>query len=477
MAQDLRRDRPLKVLIVDDEQLVRKGLKMTVDWGRHDMTVVDDAPNGSLGWEKVVRHEPDVVITDIVMPEMDGIELAQKIRSRYPHVKILFLSCHRDFAYAQQGIQIGISDYIVKTSMGDEEVERCLDKIRRECRSVPAAQVPEAPSGDEGDTVTDWLRRQDAPAAAKLSAKLEKEWSWMISRSCIFHLYENGNVTKNSDAASPERRDCLKDVSQEQAGGFVLTEQAGGFVLTEQAGGLVLTEKADRRPLEEPGRRPLEESEQRSLEESGRQSVEEPERQLYRLLAPDFASGIPGRALFPCPDGSVLLLCPWNERDLAEHELLNVKLARIPGLEWREDGPVEGVMRWTEGVMRLLRLRAIERETPLSSRQHKEDIYRAIDYINRHLQLDPRAGEIADRIGVSRSYFSTVFKEATGCSLIDFITRKKLERAQSLLEMTDYRIEEIAEKAGIGDVKYFAKWFKKSTGFAPGQYRQQTKRH
>ncbi|MBY9079107.1 response regulator [Paenibacillus sp. HN-1] len=475
MAQDLRIDRPLKVLIVDDEQLVRKGLKMTVEWGRHGMTVVDDAPNGALGWEKVIRHEPDVVITDIVMPEMDGIELAQKIRHCYPHIKILFLSCHRDFAYAQQGIQIGISDYIVKTSMGDEEMERCLDKIRRECRSVPAARVTETAIADDGETVTDWLRRQDVPASAKLSAKLEKEWNWMISQSCILHVYDIGSVTNNSDIASAERRDRLKDVSQEQAGGFVLTEQAGGLVLTEQAGRRS-QEEPEQRPLEESEQRSLEESEQRSLEE-GRQSMEEPERQLYRLLAPDFASGIPGRALFPCPDGSALLLCPWDERDLAEHELLNVKLARIPGLEWRGDGPVEGVMRWTEGVMRLLRLRAIERETPLSSRQHKEDIYRAIDYINRHLQLDPRAGEIADRIGVSRSYFSTVFKEATGCSLIDFITRKKLERAQSLLEMTDYRIEEIAEKAGIGDVKYFAKWFKKSTGFAPGQYRQQTKRH
>ncbi|KWX84431.1 hypothetical protein AMQ83_29190 [Paenibacillus riograndensis] len=401
------------MLIIDDEQLVRKGLQMTVDWNRHGMIVVDDAPNGALGWEKVVRHEPDVVITDIVMPEMNGIELAHKIRKAYPNVKILFLSCHRDFAYAQQGIQIGVSDYIVKTSMDEEEVGRCLDKIRSECQSALAEQPPQAPAADEGRLVSDWLQRQDVSSSSQLSSKLEKEWKWMTRQGCIIHLYDNGSANKNSEPEADEAR----------------------------------------LPGAEPG------------------------WELYRKIAQLLATGSPSRGFWACPDGSALLVCTWAERDLAEHELLNIKIARIPGLEWRAEGPVEGSAHWTEGVMRLMRLRKIECGTPLSGRQHKEDIYRAIDYINRHLHLDPRAGEIADRIGVSRSYFSTVFKEATGRSLIDFISQKKLERAQSLLELTEYRIEEIAEKAGIGDVKYFAKWFKKCTGLAPGQYRQQTKRH
>lgn len=403
MAKDLRRDSPLKVLIVDDEQLVRKGLRMTVDWGRHGMAVVGDAPNGILGWEKVVTHEPDIVITDIVMPEMDGIELAHKIRHRYPHVKILFLSCHRDFTYAQQGIQLGISDYIVKTSMGDEEMERCLDKIRRECELHLQSQSSMAASKDEMQIVMEWLRVQDITADERLVAKLNGDWSWMTRGGCIFHLYDYGSANNSSFSLS-EQKACLK-------------------------------------------------------------------------IGEAFPPGSPGRAFLPCPDGTALLACHWAERDTAEHELLHLKSSCNPGLGWRLEGPVESGVRWIEGVLRLLRLRAIERETRLVSRQHKEDILSAIDYINHHLHLDPRVGEIADRIGISRSYFSTVFKEATGSSLIDFLSKKKLERAQNLLAMTDYRMEEVAEKIGIGDVKYFAKWFKKSVGFAPGQYRQQTKRH
>lgn len=422
MAKDLRRDSPLKVLIVDDEQLVRKGLRMTVDWGRHGMAVVGDAPNGILGWEKVVNHEPDIVITDIVMPEMDGIELAHKIRHRYPYVKVLFLSCHRDFAYAQQGIQLGVSDYIVKTSMGDEEMERCLDKIRRECELHLQNQSSMAASEDEMQIVMEWLRVQDITADERLVAKLNGDWSWMTRGGCIFHLYDNGSANNSSFSMSDDKRKEYRNEVPSPIG-------------------------------------------------------PEPEPKAFLKIGEAFASGSPGRAFLPCPDGTALLACHWAERDTAEHELLHLKSSRNPGLGWRLEGPVEGRVRWIESVLRLLRLRAIERETRLVSRQHKEDILSAIDYINHHLHLDPRVGEIADRIGISRSYFSTVFKEATGSSLIDFLSQKKLERAQNLLAMTDYRMEEVAEKIGIGDVKYFAKWFKKSVGFAPGQYRQQTKRH
>ncbi|NEN82305.1 response regulator, partial [Paenibacillus elgii] len=124
--------KPIKVLIADDEVIIRRGLISTVPWDKYGMTVVADVPNGRRGWEAFLEHRPDVVITDIVMPEMDGIELARKVKACEPRTKILLLSCHRDFEYAQQGIKLGASGYLLKTSFNDEELEEFLAAFRQE---------------------------------------------------------------------------------------------------------------------------------------------------------------------------------------------------------------------------------------------------------------------------------------------------------------------------------------------------------
>lgn len=121
-----------KVIIADDERLVRVGLMHTVDWKRWNMEVVGNAPNGEKAWELYEELRPDLVITDIVMPQMDGIQLAAKIKAANPEAKILFLSCHSDFAYAQQGMELGASGYLLKTAMDSETVDRYLMKITEE---------------------------------------------------------------------------------------------------------------------------------------------------------------------------------------------------------------------------------------------------------------------------------------------------------------------------------------------------------
>ncbi|MDQ0058081.1 response regulator [Paenibacillus harenae] len=130
-----------KVIIADDERLVRVGLMHTVDWERWNMEVVGNAPNGEMAWELYEQLRPDLVITDIVMPRMDGIQLAAKIKAANPEAKILFLSCHSDFAYAQQGMELGASGYLLKTAMDSETVDRYLMKITEEWNRTSTPSV------------------------------------------------------------------------------------------------------------------------------------------------------------------------------------------------------------------------------------------------------------------------------------------------------------------------------------------------
>ncbi|WP_286230720.1 response regulator transcription factor [Neobacillus mesonae] len=132
----------IKVIVVDDEYIVRKGLIATINWGKYNMEVVADAANGVKGWEQFLEHTPEVVITDIVMPEMNGIELARKIKQEAPHTKILLLSCHRDFEYAQEGIKLGASGYIVKTAFQDDEFEEYLATFAKEIEREKAENPP-----------------------------------------------------------------------------------------------------------------------------------------------------------------------------------------------------------------------------------------------------------------------------------------------------------------------------------------------
>lgn len=133
-----------KVIIADDERLVRVGLMHTVDWKRWNMEVVGNAPNGEMAWELYEELRPDLVITDIVMPQMDGIQLAAKIKAANPEAKILFLSCHSDFAYAQQGMELGASGYLLKTAMDTETVDRYLLKITEEWNRTSTPSVDDS---------------------------------------------------------------------------------------------------------------------------------------------------------------------------------------------------------------------------------------------------------------------------------------------------------------------------------------------
>ncbi|MFD2446647.1 response regulator [Bacillus sp. CGMCC 1.16607] len=250
----------IKVLIVDDETIVRKGLIATVDWKKYGMEVIADAANGNRGWEEFIKYQPEIVITDIVMPEENGLELARKIKEKYPKTKILLLSCHKDFEYAQEGLKIGASGYLLKTSFEDKELDHFLSTFKDE-----------------------------------------------------FH----------------------------------------------------------------------------------QQSLMKPVVGLHHLKD-------------DIPD------CP-------------------------------------------------------------EIVFTVMEYVINHLSEPISVNGIADFVGVSRSHLSTLFKKKTGISIHSFIEKKRIELSEQLLKSSSLTIQEIADKVGIQDAKYFSRWYKKCTGNPPSKYRTKQK--
>ena len=177
----------IKVMIVDDELIVRKGLIATVDWGKYQMTVIADAPNGQKAWEIFEEHCPEIVITDIVMPEMNGIELARKIKQSSPETKILLLSCHRDFTYAQEGMNIGASGYILKTAFQDQQFEEYLKRFEGELNSINRQQNT-FDSFSLAKEFYEWLCDFDNSFPMILEELFSKDWKWMQQPYFIYLL-------------------------------------------------------------------------------------------------------------------------------------------------------------------------------------------------------------------------------------------------------------------------------------------------
>ncbi|HJC66217.1 MAG TPA: response regulator [Candidatus Enterocloster excrementigallinarum] len=118
-----------RIILVDDEEEVRTSIIKKIDWKSAGFQVVGDAENGQDALEKIEQLEPDVVMTDIRMPYMDGLTLIEKIRQKYPSMKILIFSGFDDFEYAKQAIKLNVTEYILKP-VNVEELTEILERVK-----------------------------------------------------------------------------------------------------------------------------------------------------------------------------------------------------------------------------------------------------------------------------------------------------------------------------------------------------------
>lgn len=119
-----------KIMLVDDEEEVRKSIIRTINWEDAGFEVIGDAENGKDALEKIEQSEPDVVLTDIRMPYMDGLTLAEAIRQTYPSIKIVIFSGFDEFEYAKRAIKLNVIEYILKP-VNVEELTAILKKIKK----------------------------------------------------------------------------------------------------------------------------------------------------------------------------------------------------------------------------------------------------------------------------------------------------------------------------------------------------------
>ena len=133
----------LKVFLVEDEFVVREGIKNTIDWAAHGYEFCGEAGDGELAYSMIQKEKPDIVITDIKMPFMDGLTLSSMIKAEFPWMEIIILTGYEDFQFARSAIKIGVSCYLLKPVNGEnllKEVDALAEKIREKKAEREAAK-------------------------------------------------------------------------------------------------------------------------------------------------------------------------------------------------------------------------------------------------------------------------------------------------------------------------------------------------
>lgn len=121
-----------KVMIVDDEVLIRIGIKSSIEWESNGFQVIGEAQNGAEALELYEKYFPEIVITDIRMPVMNGLELIRALKQKNSHVKIIVLSYYNDFEYVREALKLGAVDYILKMTMEPKDLLSLLLKIKEQ---------------------------------------------------------------------------------------------------------------------------------------------------------------------------------------------------------------------------------------------------------------------------------------------------------------------------------------------------------
>jgi two-component system response regulator YesN len=166
----------IKIFLAEDEISIRENIRNSVDWRAAGFEYVGDAPDGEIAIDAIRRLKPDILLTDIKMPFMDGLELTRIVRCELPDVRILILSGYDDFSYAQKAIRLGVSEYLLKP-VGPSELIEALHKIA-------AGLEKKEPSEERGEEKLDAFIRDFIAGAAP-----ESEFVKCLTRVLEFMQY------------------------------------------------------------------------------------------------------------------------------------------------------------------------------------------------------------------------------------------------------------------------------------------------
>lgn len=491
-----------KLLIVDDEPTIRKGLSQFIPWSSLDAVVSGEAANGKEAMALIESLHPDIVITDIRMPVMDGIAVARYLHEHFPQIKCIILTGYAEFEYAQSAIRYGVVDFVLKPtsrekliqavrlaqerirSSGDSELERALLRehlLQQLTRGVEPENAIRRLNGaglkPAGFYLAAFQLSEYQPKKKESNFQsLKNMVSMQISQGACYRY--DGDILLTLIPMGRPSAQAVSEPCRE------ICDAVNNFSNTKVSAGVSAFHDA----LSELPAAALE-----AVEALAQHFYDDSELCFYRgpadrqfVTYTPFLCGLEAHLesydFDAAREDLNAFLSGLRSRFTESREAIETGVqvyllcARVLSKSGRE--PLSEGMETVTACTSISRLETVlrailaqaEEKLRVRAKHTSTAVTQALEYIDAHLAGDLRLDIIAGAVHLNPHHLCRVFKKETGETLGDYITRTRVEYAKTLLADPDIRAYEVAELAGFNDPAYFSSTFKKVTGLSPREF-------
>lgn len=537
----------IKVFLVEDEMVIRRGIKNSIDWEKEGYIFCGEASDGELAYPMIIKEKPDILITDIRMPFMDGLELCKLVKKELPNIKILILSGYDEFDYAKEAIRLGVTEYLLKPiSSGKllEALNGVSESIRREKedKDLVRKYMEEMNTEHEKQKFFEQMIAGNLSMADALETgkKYEMNLSAGMYNLLLFRFTlgeenrKSGELLGEAEYAIEKLTERLEYVFEFQRGvegwafllmadneeqmservkelSKVLEEIMKNYSTIAYFGGIGQP-VARLRELEESFREAERALAARFTMELNRiisvedirmaqnvdtlddieitsfGEIEKTRTMLEKFLnngAEDEIDEFVDVYINELPEENLKSVLMRQYIIMDAYIVMMSFCEKIEGIEGEMQAQSEELknsmktiqtLEEIKNYIRMLLKKIIGVRDTISGRRYSDIIEIAKDQIRKTYMSDEISlNTIAAEVGMSPSYFSSIFSKEMGKTFVEYLTEIRMDRAKELLMCSSMKTSEIGYEVGYKDPHYFSYIFKKTQNCTPKEFRARGK--
>ncbi|PHV70050.1 hypothetical protein CS063_12135 [Sporanaerobium hydrogeniformans] len=412
-----------KLLIVDDELLVQIGVKSMLNWEKEAIEVIGMAPNGMQAFEIIQRERPELIITDIKMPVMDGIELIKKCHQELDYEpQFILLTSHEDFSLAKAAVNLDVTEYLIKLELSEEVLKDAIDlaKKRWHKKNVRLGEE-QLPSSHNQGKIKELLRNLIEEVPMLVDAKQELAImapDLVMGKLAILSFYIQLEDEETLEIKEKER--CYEytinvthEIIRKEYSAQTIVFKRGYFCV------IISTEAKQVSDLQ--------------------QVVERIITSSLQYFGVQLKVGI-------------------SELDLGIDRIRE---------GWEQANKVLEANRLGKTILFYSELDESEYE---KNSYTSRFIFKVESYIKENIYNRLTLNEVALALNISPNYLSVIFKRKHPCGFSNYVSKVKIKKAKQLLAQGDMKIYEVSDLLNYTNAYYFSKVFKKVTGLTPKEY-------
>lgn len=539
----------IKVFLVEDEMVIRRGIKNSIDWEKEGYIFCGEASDEELAYPMIIKEKPDILITDIRMPFMDGLELCKLVKKELPNIKILILSGYDEFDYAKEAIRLGVTEYLLKPiSSGKllEALNGVSESIRREKedKDLVRKYMEEMRENTEHEKqkffeqmIAGNLSMADALETGKkyemnLSAGMynlllfrftlgeenrksgellgEAEYAIEKLTERLEYVFEFQRgvegwafllMADNEEQMSERVKELSKDLEEIMKnystiayfGGIGqpvarLRELEESFREAERALAARFTMELNRIISVEDIRMAQNVDTLDDIEITSFGEIEKTRTMLEKFLnngAEDEIDEFVDVYINELPEENLKSVLMRQYIIMDAYIVMMSFCEKIEGIEGEMQAQSEELknsmktiqtLEEIKNYIRMLLKKIIGVRDTISGRRYSDIIEIAKDQIRKTYMSDEISlNTIAAEVGMSPSYFSSIFSKEMGKTFVEYLTEIRMDRAKELLMCSSMKTSEIGYEVGYKDPHYFSYIFKKTQNCTPKEFRARGK--